>query len=755
MKECTVCARCFEDTTGRCPTDSSALAVTLPGSALLDGTYRLERRLGQGGMGVVYRALHEGVKRVVAVKLIRAERGWDASSLARFRVEAEALGKLAHPNIVNVTDSGVDPREGGIPYLVTEFLEGASLDEHAARAGPLSLAEALPMLEAVAKAVDFAHERGVLHRDLKPQNVWLAGAPSDGGSVKLLDFGLALLRREGPDAHAPTVRATPSPRPEEYEPDEQVTLDVHTRVPPRTGHAPPEAGDPRAPHPSSWGNGLTRNGQLAGTPLYMAPERFVGGAVSPAADVYSLGVLAYRLLTGREPFLGSLAAVARGHVQEDPPPPSSQRPTLPFEVDEPILSALAKEPSRRPPRARDVVAGLRRAELAARRREWRRREWPRRAALGAALTVLVLVMAAALPRVGAVGELEGRTVDARFRSVPLRPPDPRLLLVVLDEASLAADPTPLPQLGDEAGRRLERVFAAGARGVGIDLVLPEAWSRSPSFSRFVLRRADAVVLAGLATPQGALLGPEGIQGLTSVALGPELAASLFGLVNVDEDADGIVRRARLRYPRPSAPDLDSWAARVARLAGPSPRSAAAGGGERTAFLLDHTVDVGRFPLIPWARLPETLEREPALFAGKLVLVGGDLAGSGDMHRIPSRTGAPEAVPGIVLQAVAVDTILSGFPVREAGGQASGALFVTACALCFFALLASPRLLAATAALTAALCLGVAAAFGVFLAERVVVEMAGPLIAVGLGVALAVALRARLRPFPAAGPHGGG
>jgi serine/threonine protein kinase len=729
------------------------LDATLPGPAILDRTYRLERRLGEGGMGIVYRAQHEGVKRAVAVKLIRPEREWGPSSLARFRVEAEALGKLQHPSIVNVTDSGVDPRGRGIPYLVTELLDGVSLQEYAAGSGPLPLSEVLPILDAIAQAVDFAHEHGVLHRDLKPQNVFLAGSPSAGRSVKLLDFGLALLRREAPNGATPTARPKGAPRPVDDGTGEQSTLGFDALIPLQADDDRSNGTIPSAPLP--WGDGMTASGLLAGTPLYMAPERFAGDFPSPAADVYALGVVAYRLLTGREPFLGSLSTIAKGHMHDDPPLPSSLRPALTREVDEAVLAALAKDPARRPSRARDFVARLRSAELLARRRAWRRREWPRRVVLGAALSAVALVLATTLPRLRTVRELEGRSVDVRFRWAPPRPPDPRLLLVILDEASLAADRTPLPQLGDETGRRLEAVFAAGARGVGIDLLLPEAWSHSATFSRLVLQRADALVLAGFAAPDGELLGPEGIRGLTSVALGPRRSEGLFGLVNVDEDPDGIVRRARLRYPRVSGPDQDSWAARVARLGGPSSRVSAAGDPEPSPFWLDNTVDTRLLPRVPWIRLPEVLERDPATFAGKLVIVGGDLTGSSDLHRIPARESRPEAVPGVVLQALAVDTILSGYPVRDANRVPSLLVFATACALAFFAVLASPRLFPALAGVSVALVVVAAGAFALFHTRRVVVELAGPLISLAVCAVVALALRSRLPPHPAPETRSGG
>ncbi len=746
MKECTLCASCHDDDAGRCPQDGSVLETTLPGAALLDRTYRLERRLGEGGMGIVYRARHEGVKRAVAVKLIRPDREWDEASLARFRVEAEALGKLQHPNIVNVMDSGVDPREGGIPYLVTEYLDGVSLQAHSARVGPLSLSETLPVLDAVAQAIDFAHERGVLHRDLKPQNVFLSANAAAGGSVKLLDFGLALLRREATDRATATIRAKLAPRPPADEQWEHTTIELDTLIAPPADHD--QLDGPFPSPPATWGDGLTASGQLAGTPLYMAPERFTGGVASPAADVYALGVLAYRLLTGREPFLGSLSTIAKGHIHEQPPLPSSQRPALASEVDAALLAALAKDPSRRPARAQDFVALLRGADLAARRREWRSREWPRRAVWATALSGLALLFALALPRLPIVRELEGRALDARFRSARLRPPDPRLVLVVFDEASLASDPTALSALGDETGRRLQQVFAAGARGVGIDLLLPETWSRSEPFSRFVLQRADALVLAGFATADGAWLGQEAIRGLTAVALGPQRAQALFGLVNMDEDPDRIVRSARLRYAQASGAAQDSWAARVARIVERASGDAASGPREPSPFWLDYTVDVQRIPRVSWMRLSEMLEREPSAFAGKLVLVGGDLVGSGDDHRIPSRAGAPETLPGVVLQALAVDTILAGFPVRDASRVLSGVLFAVACALSFFPLLAAPRLFTGLAVLAAVLLLGTITAFGLFRAQRVVFEMAGPLISLGSCSVGAVALRTRLCSYPA-------
>jgi hypothetical protein len=168
------------------------------------------------------------------------------------------------------------------------------------------------------------------------------------------------------------------------------------------------------------------------------------------------------------------------------------------------------------------VARLRSADLAVRRRAWRQREWPRRAVLGVALSAVALVLAMAMPHLPMVRELEGRSVDARFRWAPLRPPDPRLLLVILDEASLAAERTPLPQLGDETGRRLEAARRGRLR-VGIDLLLPETWSRSAPFSSLASNGRTRSSWPASPPPTAAWLGLEGIQGPTSWLSAPSAA----------------------------------------------------------------------------------------------------------------------------------------------------------------------------------------------------------------------------------------
>ena len=272
MRECPTCSSCQDDAEERCPRDDAALVKTLVGARLVDGKYRLERRLSQGGMGVVYLARHVGLQREFAVKLIRSTGGWDAAQLARFRLEAETLGRLKHPGIVDVTDFGIDGRGGGLPYLVMEHLEGTTLMERCRSNGPLPMGEALPILAAVGRAIDFAHQHGVVHRDLKPANVFLC-ADGPGHAVKLLDFGLA--RRGGqpspPSGHRSPISANAETLVQGY----PLGVDLSNAPTLDAGH---ETASAPNPFPAST---MTPPGSLAGTLLYMAPECFQGGESDP------------------------------------------------------------------------------------------------------------------------------------------------------------------------------------------------------------------------------------------------------------------------------------------------------------------------------------------------------------------------------------------------------------------------------------------------------------------------------------------
>ena len=173
---------------------------SLPDGEPLDGKYAIGRRLGQGGMGAVYEATHVGTKRTVAVKVIYPKFSRSPEFVERFRREAEASGRLRHPNVVDVTDFGfAETTTGPVAYLVMEYLDGRTLADVLREEGRLSIGWVVDILEQVCSAVDEAHRLGIIHRDLKPDNVWLEPNLRGGYTVKVLDFGLAKLDRLGPE----------------------------------------------------------------------------------------------------------------------------------------------------------------------------------------------------------------------------------------------------------------------------------------------------------------------------------------------------------------------------------------------------------------------------------------------------------------------------------------------------------------------------------------------------------------------------
>jgi len=298
---------------------------------LIDGKYRLVERLGEGAVGVVYRAVHVGLEKSFAIKLLKTGGPQSSSALERFRREAVALGRLRHSHIVEVTDCGIDRAEGGLPYIVTELLEGTPLSEVCRDKGPLPLTHAFVLLGQIAAAVDAAHEAGVLHRDLKPGNVFACSKNPESPGVKVLDFGLAeLLAGQGKSSSGtlPGGKASPAE--------------------------------------------LTPTGSLLGTPLYAAPELILHGESSRATDIYSFGVLAYEILGGNPPFRGTLEEVLACHLQADPPPLP-----LPPELWRPLRETLQKDPALRPSTAGEVVRRFQEGMLEAERACWASIEIPR------------------------------------------------------------------------------------------------------------------------------------------------------------------------------------------------------------------------------------------------------------------------------------------------------------------------------------------------------------------------------------------
>jgi len=278
------------------PTDGFAIG------AVLQDTYRIVRPLAEGGCGEVYLAAHTRLPGSFAVKVLHPRLVRDAQALARFRQEAEITSTLRHPHIVQVFDFNVT--EGGVPYLVMELLEGAPLSHLVGGDVPVDPARAVAIIEQIAHALHAAHERGVVHRDLKPDNVMLLATGGAEDFVKVLDFGISQ---------------------------------------------------------ASWRTRLTDNDRVSGTPQYMAPEQAMGlrERIDHRTDQFSLAAIAYALFTGREPFIGDdPIAVLYQVVHREPPAPSDVNPALEDAVSDVIVRGLSKEPDHRYADVVELAANL-------------------------------------------------------------------------------------------------------------------------------------------------------------------------------------------------------------------------------------------------------------------------------------------------------------------------------------------------------------------------------------------------------------
>ncbi len=262
---------------------------TLVGT-LLSGRYRLDAQIGAGGMSTVFRAFDTVLERLVAIKIMHREIASDSDQLERFRREARAVAQLSHPHIVTVIDAGEDD---GTPYIVFEYVQGETLKERIRRLGELPIPEAVAYAIEIARGLGAAHERAIVHRDVKPQNVLL----DEDGSAKVTDFGIARTLTE---------------------------------------------------------EALTADGRVLGTTDYVSPEQALGHPVTGQSDIYSLGIVLYEMLTGEVPFTGeNQVAVAMRHVREDLPDVLTRRPRVSAALAAVVDRATAKPLDRR---YRDVAA---------------------------------------------------------------------------------------------------------------------------------------------------------------------------------------------------------------------------------------------------------------------------------------------------------------------------------------------------------------------------------------------------------------
>lgn len=773
MKECGECGNCFEDATASCPLDGHALTEAFPGPPVLDNKYRLERRFGRGGMGAVYRARHLGLDKIFAVKLIH--RDMSDRFLSRFNLEAKALGRLNHPNIVLVTDFGVDPRGDGIPYLTMEYLEGASLYGYLNSHGPVSPEELVPLLYGMASGIDFAHKNGILHRDLKPANIFLCDSQGGGKRPKILDFGIArffesadrsYVQAAGPPASAgsditnrmrlntDSVETMETHDPGAVKPEIQQAAVVSKPAVDSDSLQTMDSGDMVQTMDStdmvqmidgpllSVEENLTLPGTILGTPEYMSPEAIRGEEPASSFDIYSFGIVIFEMLTGRRPFQDRFPHILDSQKNKQPPNPSEVRPGLPPEMDESILACLRKKPEERPATAMEAVSRMAAACHMAMVAAWKKREFPRRIVLSAGMAIVLLVVHYTL-EVWSVGrELEGKLVDARFYFSTPADPEISPVILLIDDATLEANETALVEMADETGTLLQRVYEAGARGVAVDLLLPKRWSNSIPFSTLILNHSDTLMLAAWTTPEGNILGPEVISGLTAVALGPEKSRALFSFVNVPADPDGVTRRFQGVFPDAAGTQYNSFGAELAkRISGNDP------GATTDPGWIDFRANRKDWKTLSWKDLPGELDHRPQTFRDRFVILGAAYSGSGDeFWKTPHLRGFPEGVSGTALHALICNTLLSGRPVRSVS-SAQRFLFAGAAFCLVLLILYLPRLRTAlelAAAVTAAYAV---TSFLLFLKMALVVPIFPPVFSMILGAGAAVYLRTRLSRYP--------
>ncbi|RYZ35438.1 MAG: serine/threonine protein kinase [Myxococcaceae bacterium] len=278
----------------------SAAVDPLLGTQL--GEFIIQERIGEGGMGLVYRAVHPLIGKQAAIKILRLEIV-SPQQVQRLLVEARAVNAIQHPGIIDIFGFGSLP--DGRHYIVMELLQGRALSDFAQATQRMDLESVIWVMDQMLAALGAAHEAGVVHRDLKPENVFIVEAPRIPTSVKLVDFGIAKLleSRENP---------------------------------------------------------VTTDGYVIGTPNFMAPEQIRGDAVSPATDLYAIGLMLFQLLTGERPFQGKSLQVMFAQRDQLPPAPSTRAPGISPALDALVLQLLEKNPSARPASAEAVRERLKR-----------------------------------------------------------------------------------------------------------------------------------------------------------------------------------------------------------------------------------------------------------------------------------------------------------------------------------------------------------------------------------------------------------
>src|SRR5712692_1791596 len=293
MKVCPQCGKAFDDPTEVCAVDRSQLILIEPTEAdpmlgrLLDGRYRLIRKVGQGGMGAIYRAVHTEMTRTCAIKLLTAISPGKDDAIARFKREAKNSSRIDNVHAVTIYDFG--EADDGLLFLAMEFIDGKPLSRVIAEQRVLPIERVVRMTDQIAEALAAAHALGIVHRDLKPDNIMITRKGSDTDFVKVLDFGIAKTVAE-------------------------------------------EGGD-----------NLTKTGFVLGTPVYMSPEQLLGETLDGRSDIYSLAIIVFEMLSGRLPFEGdNPQAVMMKRVMSQPTRLRALAPFISESVERAVMAGLAR-----------------------------------------------------------------------------------------------------------------------------------------------------------------------------------------------------------------------------------------------------------------------------------------------------------------------------------------------------------------------------------------------------------------------------
>jgi serine/threonine protein kinase len=315
MKYCPLCAREFDNAVEVCDVDGAALKIAgvkqdLYIGKLIKGRYNVISKIGEGGMGSVYLAEQVSIGRKVALKVLQGTYASDDEFIGRFRREARLAASLNHRNIVTVYD--FDQGNDGSLFIAMEYLQGTKLSDVIRRDGPLEINRAVRLAIQIAEGLGIAHQSGVIHRDIKPDNIMVVGNRGVE-EIKLMDFGIARIMDTG-----------------------------------------------------STTSNLTRAGMIMGTPAYMAPEQAEGATVSEQTDIYALGIVLYEMLSGSVPFKASTpSAVLIKQLQEIPTPLRKLRREVPGPLDSVVMRSLEKKPQKRPRDMREIAAQLQKLDVSA------------------------------------------------------------------------------------------------------------------------------------------------------------------------------------------------------------------------------------------------------------------------------------------------------------------------------------------------------------------------------------------------------